>query len=292
MIYSDFITQLRNQCGDTKRFKHIDFIGDGTSNVFQMPIDSFPVLDQVGTYTVKVAGTTKTETTDYSLDKETGTLVLVSTPSNGQAVTIDSYAVYLTDSSWLSVVNSVIRSLGNDFWKEFTDTSNFTTSSNMVSLQLSSAQPFCIAVFEFQFRASATSDWKNVSDLANWRYEKETTTIYIGTRNAMTVSGYSIRLRGLKSYDIGDSVSDTLDVQSKFLTILEFGALARYWRWRYKNVVELVSKLSTENTRTPLQELIMLSDRFDRLYEMEKSKLKPQKPAMVIPQFLNNGGTP
>ena len=81
-------------------------------------------------------------------------------------------------------------------------------------------------------------------------------------------------------------------MQDKFLTILEYGAIARYWRWRYKSVVELVSKMSQESSRTPLQELIMLSDRFDRLYELEKAKLKPGKPAHIIAPYKNGGGRP
>jgi len=295
MLYSALITQLRNQVGDTKRRVHVDFTGDGTTTVFQLPTDTFPVYDGTGTsaHVLKVGGVTQTETTNYTLDKDAGTIVFVTTaPSNGAAITWDAIAVYLTDQNWLDVISAVIYSLGDDFWKEFVDTSNFTATANMLSLALTASQANCIAVYEFQRRTATTDDWTSVEEDCNWRYDRDNNTIYIGIRDAFTLTGELLRIRGLKKYTIGTTVSDTLDVQDKFLTILEYGSIARYWRYRYKSVVELVSKMSQEASRTPLQELIMLSDRFDRLYELEKAKLKPTKPARIIPPYKEGGGRP
>jgi hypothetical protein len=292
MTYENLILQLRNQVGDTRRRVHVDFIGDGATTIFQMPADTFPVLDQAGTYIVKVAGTGKTEASDYTLDKEAGTLTLNSAPTLGQAITLDNSAVRITDAGWISIINSVIYSLGDDFWKEFVDETNFTSTAQMLLLSLVASQPNCIAIYEFQTRENNGVNWKSVEEGCNWRYDRDNNIIYIGSVNAFTESGKAIRLRGLKKYTMGSAIGDTLDVQDKFLTILEYGCLARYWRWRYKDVVELVSKMTQENTRTPLQELIMLSDRFDRLYEIEKGKLKPAKPARIIPRYLEGGGRP
>jgi len=270
----------------------VDFTGDGSTTIFQLPTDTFPVLDQSGTYILKVAGTTQTETTNFTLDKDAGTIVFVTTaPTNGQAITWDASAVYLTDQNWLDIINQVIYSLGDDFWKEFIDTAHTATAS-MLSLSLVSLQANAIAVYEFQRRTATTSDWNPVEEDCNWRYDRDNNIIYIGNIDTFTLTGEYLRIRGLKKYTIGTLVSSTLDVQDKFLTILEYGAIARYWRWRYKSVVELVSKMSQESSRTPLQELIMLSDRFDRLYELEKAKLKPGKPAHIIAPYKNGGGRP
>jgi hypothetical protein len=294
MLYSALITQLRNQVGDTKRRIHVDFTGDGSTTVFQLPTDTYPVYDGSGTsaHMLKVAGVTQTETTNYTLDKDSGTIVFVtSAPTNGQAITFDAIAVYLTDADWLAIINNVIKSLGDDFWKEFIDTAH-TATANMLSLSLVALQPNCIAVYEFQRRTNTSTNWIPVEEDCNWRYDRDNNVLYIGIRDAFTLTGELIRIRGLKTYTLGTAVTDTVDVQDKFLTIIEYGCIARYWRWRYKSVVELVSKLSTESSRTPLQELIMLSDRFDRLYEIEKGKLKPTKPAHIIPPFKNGGGRP
>lgn len=290
MLYSALITNLRNQTGDRRRRVHVDWTGDGSTTVFQLPDDTFPVLDQAGTYILKVAGSTKTETTDFTLDKEAGTIVFVNAaPTNGQAITFDASAVYVTDAGWLEIINSTIRSLGDDFWKEFIDTSLSATAS-MILQSLVAAQPLCIAVYDFMYRASSTENYRPVVEIANWRYDRDNNIIYIGDRNAFSTQ--SLKIRGLKTYTLGTAVSDTVDVQDKFLTIIEYGSLARYWRWRYKNVVELVSKLSTEASRTPLQELMMLSDRFERQYEIEKAKLKPQKPARIIPPVKEGSPRP
>jgi len=290
MLYSSLITELRNQSGDTKRKIHIDFTGDGGTTVFQLPSDTFPVLES--SYILKVAGTTQTETTQYTLDKNAGTIVFVTTaPTVGQALTFDGTAVYLTDADWLGVINQVIKSLGDDYWKEFVDTAH-TATADMLSLSLVALQPNAIAVYEFQRRISTSEDWTSVVESCNWRYDRDNNIIYIGTRDAFTLTGELLRIRGLKTYTLGTVTSDTIDVQDKFLTVIEYGCLARYWRWRYKDVVELVSKMTQESSRTPLQELIMLSDRFDRLYSEEKAKLKPGKPARIIPPYKEGGGRP
>lgn len=294
MLYSALITQLRNQVGDTKRRIHVDFTGDGTTTVFQLPTDTFPVYDGTGTsaHILKVAGSTQTENTNYTLDKDAGTIVFITTaPGNGVALTFDAIAVYLTDQNWLDIINAVIYSLGDDFWKEFVDTAH-TATANMLSLSLVSLQANAIAIYGFQRRVNTTEDWTPVERDCNWRYDRDNNIIYIGIRDAFTLTGELLRLRGLKKYTIGTAVSDTLDVQDKFLTILEYGSIARYWRYRYKSVVEMVSKMSQESSRTPLQELIMLSDRFDRLYEIEKGKLKPTKPSYIIPPYKEGGGRP
>ncbi len=68
MLYSALISQLRNQVGDIRRRTHVDFTGDGSTMIFQLPIDTFPVLDQAGTYVLKIATVTQTETTNFTLD--------------------------------------------------------------------------------------------------------------------------------------------------------------------------------------------------------------------------------
>lgn len=291
MTYADYIALLRAQVGDVPRYEHVSWTADGQSNVMVMPPDTYPVYDGAE-YTVKVGGVLQTEDVDYTLDKTGGTMRFVSTPTVNTTITIDHQRVRQLDSHYLEIINDVVKSLGNDFFKEFVDDSTFTTTSGMLSLSLATDIPKCTAVYEFQYRRTTSEDWQPVAELANWRYDADNKIIYIGIADAFPESGYQLRIRGLKGYDLGTATSDEIDVQDKFLTIIEYGFMARYYRWRYKDVVELVSKMSTEATRTPLQELIMLVDRFERSFEMEKARLKPQKPAKIVPRFLQNGGRP
>lgn len=289
MTYATKIAELRAQCGDIKRRVHVDWTGDNATNVFQIPDDCFPILES--SYTVKVGGSTQTENTHFTIDRVAGVLTMVNTPGSGVALTLDAIAVYLLDADWLVVINNTIQSLGDDFWKEFVDT-DLTTTAGATSVSLVAERPLCIAVYEFQHKRTATDNWRVVEELANWRYDRENNIIYVGRNDVFTVTGELLRVRGLEGYVIGDEVTDTIDVQDRFMTIIEYGALARYWQWRYKSVVELVSKMSSESSRTPLQELMMLADRFTRQYETEKAKLKPQKPSRVIPRYLEGGGRP
>ena len=291
MLYSTWINQMRAQSGDVRRRVHVEWTGNGSDTAFQMPEDTYPILEETSTYTVQVNSVLQTETTHYSLDRNAGIITFVTAPPNGELVEIDSMAVYLLNADWLQVMNDVIKSLGDDFFKEFVDTAH-TATVNMLSLSLVALQANAIAVYEFQRRVSTDNEWEPVEERVNWRYDRDNNIIYIGKRTAFTLANELLRIRGLKTYTLGDDITDTLDLQDKFQTILEYGCMARYWRWRYKSVVELVSKMSQESSRTRLQELIMLSDRFDRLYEIEKGKLKPAKPARIIPPYKNGGGRP
>lgn len=290
MTYATFIDKMRRELGDTKRRVHVDWTGDGATTAFQMPDGNYPVLES--SYTVKVNGVTQTETTHYTIDVQTGLLTFVTAPTDTHAVTIDCFSVRLTDADWLTIVNDVIRSLGDDFFKEFVDTSSLTTTANMLSLSLVSGIPLCIAVYSLFTRSSTSEDWSPAENFCNWKYDRENNVIYFSARSAFPNTGEYIKIRGLKTYTLGDETSDTLDLQDRYLTILELGCSARYWMWRYKEVVEMVSKMSLEATRTPLQELIMLVDRFKRDFELEKARLKPAKPAFFIPQYQERFGRP
>lgn len=291
MLHSAYIMKLRNKLGDTPRRVHVDWTGDGTTSAFQMPKDTYPVLDQTADYVIKVNSVVMTETTQFTLDKTSGLLSLVSTPTNGQAITIDCSAVHLRDADWILVIADVIRSLGDDFFKDFVDTS-LTTTAEMLSLSLVSAQPNCIAVYELAHRSSTSDDWTPVENFANWRYDRDNNILYFGSQDSFPVTSELIKVRGLKTYTIGTAITDTLDVQDRFLTVLDAGCEERYWQWRYKDVVELVSKESTEGSRARIEELIMLSDRARRLYEAERTKLKPSKPPRNIPNFIHGQGRP
>lgn len=292
MLYSVLINTLRSKTGDIKRRQHVEFEGDAVTSIFQMPTETFPVFDDPLTVTVAVGGAPQTETTDYTLDDKTGTLTFVSTPGSGVVITIDCFAVHALDADWLELINETVRSLGNDFFREVTDDSLLTTTANMLSLDLTSTFPQAIAVYELWKRDSATEDWRTVGDFSNWRYEQDNNTLYFGRREDFPLANKELKIRLLNGYIIGDEVTDTFDVQDKFLTIIYNGAQERYWEFRYQDVVELVTKQTTEPTRTRLQELMMLADRYRRLYEQEKAKLKPQKPSRIFPVSVQGGGRP
>lgn len=295
MLYNDYIKNLRAQTGDVRRRVTIagpNWVADGIKTTFQVPKDSYPIYDVAGTYIVKIAGTAQVETTDYTLDKEAGTLVFATAPAAGSQVSLDASAVHITNAGWITIITNVMLSLGDDYWKEFVAEGSFSNITNEYSFDLTPVQALCIAVYEFQTRANTSEQWRPAEDDMNWRFDRDNNIIYLGL-NDIIRSGNLYRIRGLRKYVTdGVTIAATMDVQDEFLTVIEMGALARYWKYRYKSVVELVSKQSLESSRTPLQELIMLADRFDRDFEREKARLKPQKPARLIPVYKQGGGRP
>lgn len=291
-LYSTLIGKLRAKVGDYKRQKYVEWTGDGSATVFQMPTGTFPVLDVSGTYTVKVNGSTKAEGSDYTFDKLSGTLTLLVAPTDTHVVSVTCFAVHLRDEDWMNVINDVILGMGNDFFIEVTDDSTLVTTAGMLTLDISADFPKAIDVYGLWHRGSSSEEWCSVDNFANYRFDATSKKLHFGSSQDFPVSGQPIKIRLLKAYTLGTAISDTLEVQDKFETILMYGSEERYWQFRYQDVVELVTKRSQENTRSNLQELIMLSDRARRLYEQEKAKLKPAKPPRFIPTYIQGRGRP
>ena len=79
MLYSQLISKLRIELKDFGKIQKETF--DGDASTLNFPLTHIPVKDN--SYTVKVGGVTKTETTDYSIDKDTGVITFVSAPASG-----------------------------------------------------------------------------------------------------------------------------------------------------------------------------------------------------------------
>lgn len=289
MTYLTFIGELRKQLGDKAKPFSVSFEGDGTSTVFQLPENAYPVIDDA-THQLYVNSVLQVDDTDYVFDEATGSFTMTIAPTNGVAVVMTGYSVRLTNADWLVLVNDVIRSLGKEFFREFIDTS-MSATVGATTISLTSAQPYCIDVYEFERRASTSLDWTPMEYTSNWRYDNENNTLRVASLSTFTTADL-LRVRGLKKYTLGATTAATLDVPDDMQQLVKLGCEEQYWRWRYKDVIESVSKTTTENTRTQLQEFVMLSDRARRLFEVDRARLKPKKPSRNIPKAIDGQGRP
>lgn len=85
---------LRSKIDDSLISSHDEATGDGTSTKFQL--DNIVVYPD--SYKVYVAGTLKTETTHYTLDKANGLVTFVTAPANLAEITIDYQYSDFTDA--------------------------------------------------------------------------------------------------------------------------------------------------------------------------------------------------
>lgn len=276
MLYSELIDELRTEAGDLEKTVAVTWTADGTTKVLLMPLLTFPVVES--SYTIKRNGVAIIETTDFAINRETGRIDLVATPTNGDIFEFIGQRAALTDAAWLIIIKDQMRTMGENFWKEVTDITTYTSTANMKSLSLAGAG--WIDIYGLGFYSSSSVDRSGVS---NWRYSQDEAKLYFGAYDEFTQTGKAIYVRGIKRYTLPTVVGDTVDVQDRFLTVLKLGALAAYYRYKIRENIETLGKITQETTRTSMQELIMLIDRYERWYEREVTRLKPAKPARFIP---------
>lgn len=283
MTYGTFIDQLRIQSGDLKKTAGATWTADGSTKVLLLPVLSYPVL--AASYTMKKNGVNLTETTDFTIDLETGRIDIVSLPANGDIFEFVGTRVSLTDNAWIGIINDVIRAMSEAFFKEVTDSVTFTTTAHMRSLALADF----IAVFDIGYYPTGNTDLVNAQ---NWRFSPDEEKAYFGDYDEFQATGNVVKVRGLKKYTLGALISDTLDMQDRFLGVLKLGCIAQYWRYKIRENVENLAKITQDTTRTGIQELIMLADRYDRWFQIDWQKLSPPRPSHRIPIFNPRKGRP
>src|SRR3990167_1716373 len=107
MITSALISKLRRETGDVPKLTRMARQGDGTTNVFNT--SRFPILEN--TYSIYKGTSAQTETSNYTLDLDSGDLQYVTAPaSTVQAIFKGKYANW-RDKNWVDAINNGIDDL-------------------------------------------------------------------------------------------------------------------------------------------------------------------------------------
>ena len=134
MLYSEFITTLRKELKDFGKIHQETF--DGDASTLNFVLKEVPIKDS--SYVVKISGVTKTETTDYTIDKDTGVLTFVVAPASASDnVSVSYQSVKIRDDDYIQLINDGIDNFRWKFWKEAIDTTTFTTVKDQYEYDLS-----------------------------------------------------------------------------------------------------------------------------------------------------------
>lgn len=87
------VAVVRSLTNDKPQYDRSAATGDGATLEFKLPYA--PVQD--GSQSVYVAGTLKTETTDYTIDNDLGLVTFVSAPADGAAIAVTYQYTILSD---------------------------------------------------------------------------------------------------------------------------------------------------------------------------------------------------
>src|SRR3990167_1216761 len=129
MITSALISQCRREYADVQKAAQASRGADGVATLFNL--GRFPIVEN--SYSVYYGTSAKTETSDYSLDKDSGDLQTVTAPGNGINVQANFKYASFRDQNWVEAINYGVEALNaRGFFRQVVrNTTIFRLSANV-----------------------------------------------------------------------------------------------------------------------------------------------------------------
>jgi len=284
MTVAEFITKLRRFSGDFKILTRDAWDGDATTKAFRS--NNRPILE--GNITVKVGSAVQVETTDFTLDDDTGLLEFVSAPASGSDnVTIDYYYFNMGDTEWLEVINNIIRDTKNDIWTDKLDETTFDSVKNQNDYDLDSMSTRILGIIEVWAKKSAEIEWKALPALGiNMFYHQENNNLVC--RPSFSSADFDLKIRYLEWFAEYTATTETFAIPTKYYNVFEYLCLAEYFdRLAARKAHEMAAK-TKDITYTPAEVLIAMARNYRKIGLKKLSKIKTAKPPLKI-QYLQGG---
>ena len=279
MTYLQFISKLRVELKDFAYPHKEVFDGDGTTKNFI--VTHLPIKD--GSYTVKIGGATKTETTDYTLDRDTGQLTFVAAAAAGSDnVSIAYQALKIRDEDYLEIINDAIDHFRWKFWKMDTDITTLTTVKDQYEYDCSGITGILYVLNAWYKASSAATVWQAIQGITNWKYYSVLQKLY--TDPTINTSSLPMKLLYLKSITKGAATSATLDIPDEWLLPHKYYIYARFYERLIPEKIHDTSAVTTQPSFTPAQAIFNISEGYYKKAEEVAIKLAPKLPPMPIKQ--------
>ena len=280
MLYSALIAKLRIELKDFGKIQKEVFDGDGSTLNF--PLTHIPVKDN--SYTVKVGGVAKGETTDYSIDKDTGVITFVSVPAAGSDnVEVSYQSVKMRDGYYIELINDAIDHFRWKFWKEAEDTTTFTTVKDQYNYDLSSLTGILYLLNCWYKTSSGTTVWTAIQALTNWKYMTRQQKLFVDP--TFPASGLPMKFRYLKSFTKGTTTSATLDIPDEWILPYKYYVYARFYERLIPERISETVAVTTFPTYAPSQVIFNIAEMYYKKANDVANLLAPKLPPMAIKQI-------
>ena len=281
MLYSYFISRIRSELKDFGRL-HKEFF-DGDNSTLNFILSSVPIKDD--SYVVKVGGVTKTETTDYSLDKDTGLITFVSAPATGtDNIEVSYQSVKLRDADYIELINDGIDHFRWKFWKETDDSSTITTVKDQYEYDLSTLTGILYVLNVWYKSSSAVTSWDEVQSYTNWKWLARQTKLY--TDPPFTTSSLPIKIRYLKSFTKGTLTTSTVDIPDEWILPYKYYLYARYYERLIPEKIHETAAVTTNPSFAPAQVVYDISRRYYDLADNVANRICPKLPPQTIKNLI------
>jgi hypothetical protein len=277
MTYAQYITKLRTKLKDFGKLHKETFDGDGTTKNF--PLTYAPIKD--ASYTVKVGGVTQTETTHYTIDKDTGIVTFVSAPASGSDnIEVAYQSIKVRDEDYLEFINDAIDHFRWKFWKEADDTTTITTVKDQYEYDLSGLTGILYPLWCWYKTSSSSTVWIAVQSLVNWEWLPRQTKLYVNP--PFDTSALPMKFRFLQSFTKGTVTSDTLDIPDEWLLPYEFYVKARYYEQLVSEKIHEVGAVTTIKGFLPGPNILNVVEFYYRKAEEVANKIALKLPPLPI----------
>jgi hypothetical protein len=279
MTYSAFILKLRAELKDRDRIARDRWDGNASDTLFQTT--HAPIKD--ASYTFKIGGAAKTETTDYALDKDIGLITAVTPPADGSDnVELTYKYLILRDADYQEVINDAIDHFQWKFWKEAIDETTLTTVKDQYEYSLAGISTNILHIVNVWYKTSSGStDWIEVKALTNYRYSPRRNMLMVNP--TFDVTGLPIKIRYLTSFTKSDTGSATLDIPTIWLTPYKYFCYAKFYERLVPEKISEVGAVTTIPGFLPGPNIINVAEYFYKKAEEAANKIAPKLPPITIP---------
>lgn len=280
MTYNQLISKLRIELRDLSRLQRDRWDGDATTKIF--PLSSVSVSD--ASYVVKVGGVTKTEVTDYTIDKDTGIITFVAAPATGSDNVECTYqAVNIRDEDYLEIINDGIDYFRWKFWRMDIDTTTLTSVTDQYEYDCSGITGILYILKAWYKTSSGSTSWQDIQGLTNYKYYTRLQKLYVDP--TFPSSSYPLKLLYLKSFTKGTTTSATLDIPDEFILPYKFYCYARYYERLIPERINETGAITTFPSFAPSQVIFNIAENYYKKAEEVANKLAPKLPPMSIRQL-------
>lgn len=275
--YLEFINKLRVELKDFGKIHRDVFDGDSSTTLFLLA--HIPIKD--GSYTVKIGGAGKEETTDYSIDKDTGVVSTVSAPTTGSDnIEVTYKSVKIRDEDYLDILNDGIERYRWKFWEEEDDLTTLTSVKDQYEYDCSGITDILYILNAWIKSSSSSTIWQDIQGSTNWEYRMRQQKLYVNP--PLASSSMPIKIRYLKQFTKATETSGTFPIPTKWQLPFKYYAYARYYERLIVEKIHETAAVTTQPSFSPAQVVANLAEYFYKKADEVATRIAPRLPNLSI----------
>ena len=282
MTYKQFIDKLRVELKDFGRIHQDSFDGDGATKNFAC--NHVPIKDD--SYVVKIGAATQTETTHYTINKDTGVITFVTEPTAGSDnITISYQSLYIRDEDYIELINDGINHFRWKLWTMGIDTTTLTSVKDQYEYDCSGITDI-LYLTKVEYKSTTTSDiWNSLGSLTNFTYYTRLEKLAINP--TIQTTGLPMRVFYLKAPTKGTATNSTLDISTELLLPYKYYVYARFYERMIPEKIGDTSAVTTNPSFTPAQSIFNIASMYYEKADKVATKIAPRLPNMPIHQQID-----